>query len=416
MEMNIGSIADGTPGRASRNNFAVLRRAFNIFYPSENFLPSPIILKFCIYDGSGWLGCGMISSKLRSMKIFYHPTEITTFDTTSAVAIISTLVTNANMLTHFDIPRVEFGRAIGILLPSVASSKYLQSFVCGCTLTPKLAAALASSTHLTQMQCSLPQHFPFPSYLQHLSGYPFPSLRYVAITAAQILSIERFLHAFMSMSPIRKLQVTVKWKDGRHSSNLHSTPLEKLGSLVGGSFGPSLTSLTLTAASGHGRVGLRQVISYSDVRPLLSCKRLERLEIMDGYLLEAFSDDALQDMATAWPQLRVLVLLPFSADLRALCTLRSLSHLARECLHLRHLTINLISQPELDPVSPAGAQEMIIPHPNLMELVLGFSAFVRTSMPVMTLFFKSVFPKAEVYCRFSGGEGRIGNMVAWSSV
>ncbi|KZP26123.1 hypothetical protein FIBSPDRAFT_928834 [Athelia psychrophila] len=371
-------------GTATRNWYAMLRRAFDAYYPGESYLPEPTFLRLGMSDEQAWYLYDLISQKLRLLTIVPNPCHI------SLLAMISTLPTKAPMLKHLHIVDVRNEEIFSVLLQSLPALKSLQSFHCkswsNATITNELANALALLPHLSRLYC----HPPSLSRPQHLSCNLFPSLRYVNLTVHQISSVARFFQMYMTTCPVQEFKAVIMHGDPERlpSDGLSNT----LHNLAGGFYTHSLTSFTLTFIGPFSTTSaVAPPLGLRDFQPILSCGRLEVFSLRLNHSMSDFDDAASAAMASAWPRLRGLVVTSFpKGHPPTMCTLRTLSYLARGCPDLEAVTITF--SPSTAPYHIQSADGNAV-HLNLTLLNISDSLLPWDSATGVASFLSNLFPQ-----------------------
>ncbi|KZP10919.1 hypothetical protein FIBSPDRAFT_872060 [Athelia psychrophila] len=367
--------------------WTTLRHAFQMFYPSESYLPRPCILDSDAYfdDEEAWRVYDLVSNNLKSLKIRHHP-DING----STLMMISTLSFRAPMLEDLNISNIANKHIRTELLPSLVGLQNLRSFTCNNTITSEFATTLDSLPHLKNLTCHLPGDNLSSSLPHHPGQRHFPSLHSVSLGTRRLASITHFLDKTMIAGPIRTFLASITWSQEAWRDD----PLPTLETLAGVS-ASSLTSFTLWSAKAYKDVleGVAPTLSLREIRPLLACTRLKKLHIEFDRSLDGFDNAAIQVMAAAWPRLRDIALIPFPPEQPSL-------YLARSCRDLERVSITFSS---------------------LEEMHVGYTLVDKSSVTRLAAFLAELFPnlghistQPEMYTR--SYEEYSGNTAAWKGV
>ncbi|KZP11750.1 hypothetical protein FIBSPDRAFT_898746 [Athelia psychrophila] len=373
---------------ANETCWTALRHAFQMFYPSESYLPRPCILDYGAYfdDEEAWRRYDLVSKNLKSLKIQdRHPADVNG----PILMMISTLSSRAPMLEDLNVLGITNKHLRTELLPSLVGQKNLRSFTCNNPITSEFATTLGSLPHLKKLSCRLPGASFSLSLPRHPGQRPFPSLHSISLGTRRLASITHFLDKTMIAGPIRTFRASITWSQEAWRDD----PLHTLEILAGVS-ASSLTSFTLWSARSYDDVleGVAPTLSLREIRPLLACTRLKKLHIEFDRSLDGFDNAAIQVMAAAWPRLRNIILIPFPPEQPSLCTIHCLIDLARGCRDLEGVGITFSSSPE--PYDIQGAARSLT-HYSLEEMHVGYSLLDKSSVPGIAAFLAELFPNLD---------------------
>lgn len=364
-----------------RKHIELLRLAFELHYPGEDYLPTPIFFDLRSCHEDRWIRCEILSRKLRAISIrcAYCPRK-------SDTEMLSTLSAKAPMLEQL---RLSGGWSCISALDTMSGFERLQLFQCDQVIKVTMLQSLASLPHLLTLDILLPLD-PVPESLAISSvSNHFPSLKSVHVASNQLASLAQFMRLYATTSPIEDTNFSLDWSNGGRYTSPPELPLNGLRSLLSGS-AHCLTTFHFAGSYHSSQVwSAWRSLTFREIRPLLLCKGLQSLHIDAGYMLENFDNSALKAMAAAWPQLQSLKLISFPIRMPMPCTIHCLKYMARFCPDLQSLSISFsIVDKRLKraKLGPSGGQL------SLKSLHVGLSTLSDDHVKTVASFLLRLFP------------------------
>ncbi|KAF7978640.1 hypothetical protein HWV62_45142 [Athelia sp. TMB] len=379
-DVTVGT-SDNQLGLGGRECYTAVRHAFELFYPNESYLPSPLILTTSLDNEEGWIMNDFVSTNLRSLTIYRasHPSMLT---------MLAGLSIRAPMLTNLGVLCFTSDDVQSPLSESLPALQHLRSFTCIASITDEALATLSGLPNLCRILFHLPKH-PLSVAIPQQSSQPyFQSINSAAVTTNRLHATTQFVKSWMVTSPICEFQAFITGRDEVWSDSPHIP----LVALVAERYFDNLTSFVLTSEERFPSINSTHSNSLSsqDFHPLLLCKKIEIFKIYLPCSLANFDDESLKKMANAWPGLRKITLLPYSQQQPSLCSFQSLVHLSRGCPKLESVSITFSLGQDSSFSIDGGV-------PNVMGLGLtelhdGLSPLEQTSAPAVASFLRSLAP------------------------
>ncbi|KAA1476241.1 hypothetical protein DENSPDRAFT_843144 [Dentipellis sp. KUC8613] len=206
--------------------------------------------------------------------------------------------------------------------------------------SPEAFARIVTMPHLETLTLSTlpPEPWPYLSPRAPASVPFLPAIRSLRLCRSRLDVISRFLQAVDNMKQLERLKIELHKEDRNTAVGGCIATVGNLCFAALVDFYLSPDQIHSDLADGRGRVDAFRV-SQAMLSPLLPFKNMEECKIHVQSL--DIDDTFLESVATSWPSLRVLVLLPLQWHKEeSNLTLPGLLPLAKNCPHLYFVELN----------------------------------------------------------------------------